>query len=170
MRNHPDLVARFPITVEGERSIDIAAPPELVWSLVADVTAMGRWSPITRATAWIPPADGPAEGAQFTGTNQLPLVRRWTSTSTITRCIPGEAFDFAVGRNVDDPNTIWSYRFAPTPTGGTTVTERWHMLREPWIVLAYYLLVGQASRIAAGVEQTLRSLKAAAEGDHTALE
>lgn len=152
--------------IEGERSLEITAPPRLVWSLVADITAMGRWSPITRSAAWIPPAEGPAEGARFTGTNRLPLVRRWTSTATITRCIPGYAFDFAVGRHAHDPNTVWSYRFEPTPTGGTMVTERWKMLHEPAIVRAYYRVVGQAARIAIGVEETLRSLKTAAEAAH----
>lgn len=135
---------------------------------MADVTDMGRWSPITRSAAWTPPADGPAVGARFTGTNRLPLVRRWTNTATVTRCIPGHAFDFAVGRDPEDPNTIWPYRFECSAAGGTTVTERWQMLREPAVVLACYRLVGQGVRIAAGVEETLRSLKAAAESDRAA--
>jgi hypothetical protein len=37
------------------------------------------------------------------------------------------------------------------------------MLREPGIVLAYYRLIGQPRRLARGVEETLRRLKAAAE-------
>lgn len=111
------------------------------------------------------PRRRPALGAQFTGTNRLPLVRRWTSTATVTRCLPGRAFDFAVGRDPQDPNTRWSYRFEPTANGATTVTERWQMLREPAIVLAYYRLVGQGARMAAGVEETLPGLKAAAEND-----
>ena len=34
-----------------EVSIDIDAPPERVWDLVTDVTAMGRWSPGTASEA-----------------------------------------------------------------------------------------------------------------------
>ena len=37
--------------VEGERSIDVAAPPDRVWALVADVARMGQWSPHTAARA-----------------------------------------------------------------------------------------------------------------------
>ena len=37
--------------VEGERSIDIAAPPDRVWELVVDVRHMGQWSPHRRLKA-----------------------------------------------------------------------------------------------------------------------
>ena len=37
------------------------------------------------------------------------------------------------------------------------------MLREPTIVLLYYRLINQRTRLARGVEETLRRLKAAAE-------
>lgn len=150
--------------VEGERSIDIAAPPDRVWALVADVERMGRWSPHTVRAEWLEPGDGggPAVGRRFRGTNRLPIVHRWTSTATVTACEPGRRFAFAVGNNPDDPNTLWSYDFEATASG-TRVTERWQMLREPAIVLLYYRLVGQRARLARGVEETLRRLKAAAE-------
>lgn len=150
--------------VEGERSIDIAAPPERVWALVADVARMGEWSPHTVQAKWADAGqeDGPAVGRRFRGTNRLPIVRQWTSTATITACEPGRRFAFAVGKNPDDPNTLWSYDFEAAPAG-TRVTERWQMLREPAVVLLYYRLIGQRTRLARGVEETLRRLKAAAE-------
>jgi len=131
--------------------------------MVADVSNMGRWSPVTTAAAWLPPATGPEVEAQFTGTNRLPIVRRWTSTCTVTEADPGRRFAFAVGRDPTDPNTTWTYNFEPHPDRTTTVTESWTMHREPAIVRVYYRLVGQADRIAAGVEATLERLKAAAE-------
>lgn len=151
--------------IEGERSIEIAVEPMTVWALVADISRMGEWSPHTVEARWADPADGPgaAVGKRFRGTNRLPVVRRWTSTATITACDPGRRFAFAVGNDANDPNTLWSYEFEPTPSGGTRVTERWRMLREPAIVLLYYRLINQRARIARGVESTLRNLKAAAE-------
>jgi len=125
---------------------------------------MGEWSPHTVQAAWADAGgDGPAVGRRFRGTNRLPIVHRWTSTATITACEPGRRFAFAVGKNPDDPNTLWSYDFAATPAG-TRVTERWQMLREPALVLVYYRLIGQRARLARGVEDTLRRLKSAAEG------
>ena len=151
--------------IEGERSVEVAAPPEAVWGLVADVRRMGEWSPHTVQAQWVDaaPGDGPAVGRRFRGTNRLPIVRQWTSTATVTECDPARRFAFAVGQNPDDPNTLWSYDFEETSAGGTRVTERWHMLREPGIVLLYYRLIDQRTRIARGVEETLRRLKAAAE-------
>jgi hypothetical protein len=159
----PTLRDHRSVRIEGERSIDIAAPPDAVWALVAEVTNMGRWSPHTVKARWVGPGNGPAVGRRFRGTNRLPIVRRWTSTATVTDCDPGRRFAFAVGNNADEPNTVWSYDFEPV-AAATRVTERWAMLREPGIVLAYYGLIGQRRRIARGVEETLRRLKAAAEG------
>jgi len=151
-----------PLRIEGSRSVEIAAPPHLVWSLVADVTRVGQLSPLTLAARWLPPADGPQVGARFQGTNRLPLVRRWTSTATVTAAEPGVRFAFAVGRDPARPNTLWSYEIEPTPEG-CRVTERWQMVREPWIVLLYYRVVSQRRRVARGVELTLARLKDAAE-------
>jgi len=148
--------------IEGSRSVEVGAAPETVWALVADVTRMGSWSPLTVAARWLPPATGPALGARFAGTNRLPIVRRWTSTATVTACEPGRRFDFAVGVDPDRPNSLWSYTFEGI-TSGTRVTEAWRMVREPGVVLVYYRLVGQRERVAAGVEATLARLKAAAE-------
>lgn len=153
--------------INGERSIEIAAQPAAVWSLVADVSRMGEWSPHTVEARWLDPTGGTAVGKRFRGTNRLPVVRRWTSTATVTECDPGRRFAFAVGKDPDDPNTLWSYEFEPTASGGTRVTERWRMVREPAVVLAYYRLIGQDTRIARGVEETLRRLKAAAEETRT---
>ncbi len=130
--------------------------------MIADVTRMGSWSPLTVVARWVPPATGPALGAQFTGTNRLPVVRRWTSTATVSDCRPGEIFGFVVGRDPQRPNSRWTYTLRAA-NGGTEVTESWEMIREPWPVLVYYALVGQRRRVAAGVEETLARLKAAAE-------
>jgi hypothetical protein len=153
------------VRIEGERSVEIAAPADVVWGLVADVRRMGEWSPHTVQAEWVdaPVGDGPAVGRRFRGTNRLPIVRQWTSTATVTECEPGRRFAFAVGRKVEDPNTLWSYDFEPVATGGTRVIERWRMVREPGVVLLYYRLIGQRRRIAEGVEETLRRLKTAAE-------
>lgn len=149
--------------IEGQRDIDIDASADIVWALIADVTRINELSPLTAGARWTPPACGPAVGAQFTGTNRLPVVRRWTSTSTITHCEPGRRFRFAVGKNPEDPNTTWDYTLEPTANGGARVTETWHMVRESRLVLAYFRLIGQADRIARGVEVTLENLKVTAE-------
>lgn len=148
--------------IAGSRTIDIAASPGLVWGLIADVTRMPEWSPHVVASSWLPPATGPVPGSRFTTTLRLPIVRRWTNTSTVTTSTPTDTFAFNVGDDPEDPNTRWSYT-CQAITAGTRVTERWEMVSEPRIVLVFYRLIRQDRRLAIGVEQTLARLKAAAE-------
>ena len=152
------------VKVEGERSVDIAADAEAVWDIIADVTRTNQLSPLTTRADWIPPATGAAVGARFTGKNRLPVIRKWTSTSTVTVCDRGKCFAFVVGTDPADPTTRWTYTLERTLEGGTKVTETWRMVREYRIVLAYFRLVRQDLRIARGVEVTLSRLKSVAEG------
>ena len=100
----------------------VAATPTVVWSLVADITRMGEWSPETTRAAWIGGASGPAVGVRFTGWNQMGS-KTWKSTCTVTVCEPGRcfAFDVAVG-----PFSVahWAYDLEPT-ADGCLLTERW---------------------------------------------
>ena len=52
---------------ESSASIDIDAPPDVVWRLVADITRMGEWSPECWKAEWEGDATGPAVGAHFHG-------------------------------------------------------------------------------------------------------
>lgn len=146
--------------------IAIAAPAELVYDLVADITNMGRWSPETYRTAWVGTPAQPTPGARFKGWNRTKVYgvpATWATTSTIRRADRGRAFSF------DTPfsGARWTYRFEPGPTEGTcTVTETREEVASPPLVRALYLAVGGIRRrqLAAGMEETLRRLKAAAEG------
>ena len=50
----------------------IAARPEQVWDLVADITQIGGWSPECIRATWLDPPGSPRRGARFTGHNRLP--------------------------------------------------------------------------------------------------
>lgn len=150
------------LRIEGERDVWIAAPRLQVWTLLTDPTRMATWSPHVRASAWVPPATAPAVGAAFRTTVRLPVVRRWTNTSTVYRCEAPAVFEFGVGDDASDPTTVWTYELEERD-GGTLLTERWHMRREYRIVRAYFRLIGQRERLASGVEETLARIKRAAE-------
>ena len=85
--------------MKGSVTVHIAAPAELVWDLVSDVTRIGEFSPETFEAQWLDGASGPQAGARFRG-----HVRRsgrgpvyWT-TCTVTASEPGREFAFAVRR------------------------------------------------------------------------
>ncbi len=101
---------------------DIAAAPETLWAMVADVTRMGEWSPETARCRWLRGASAPKVGARFKGVNRNGK-RRWSTINTVTACVPGEVFAF---ETTAGPFSVarWEYRFAPGPTG-STVTESW---------------------------------------------
>jgi hypothetical protein len=82
---------------------------------------MGEWSPECVAVRWVGGATGPAVGAKFEGDNRFTrlgvTLKKWTTTSEVTACVPGEVFDF-----VTEGYTTWRYRFEPVGTG-TRLTE-----------------------------------------------
>ena len=104
-----------------EESITIAAPPEAVYDLVADIARMGEWSP--EATGALGAPTRLAAGDRFLGSNRRGPVRWWTVCTVRGADRPARLeFDVDVG-----PVALsrWTYRLAPAPDGGTTVTEVW---------------------------------------------
>jgi uncharacterized protein YndB with AHSA1/START domain len=110
-------------------SLDIAAPPEKVWNLVADMPRMGEWSPENQGGSWVKGSSAPALGAVFKGNNKNGF-RRWSTLCTVVACEPGRVFEFAVTAG---PLGVanWRYEFERTETG-CRVTESWRDNRKPW--------------------------------------
>jgi uncharacterized protein YndB with AHSA1/START domain len=144
---------------------EIAAPPERVWAMVADVTRMGEWSPETEDATWLGGATGPQPGAKFRGTNRNGK-RRWNTVATVVDADRGRSFAFrirAAGLKVAE----WRYTFAPTETG-CRVTETWIDQRGRIATTLGKPVSGVADRAAhnrSGMEQTLERLKAVAESE-----
>jgi uncharacterized membrane protein len=103
-----------------EVSTWIDAPPEVVWSLVADIEMMPTLSDELRSVEWVEPATGPAVGAAFLGHNQQG-AGEWSTVSYIVDYEPGRVFAWAVG-NVDNPGAIWKFTLRPE-RGGTRLTQ-----------------------------------------------
>jgi ligand-binding SRPBCC domain-containing protein len=144
------------------RSVEIAAPAELVWGLVSDLPAMGRFSPENTGGRW-KRGGGPAVGAVFRGTNAQGR-RRWSTRCTVTRCDPGSAFAFTV-RAAGLPVAEWSYVLAPTARG-CALTETWQDRRGRLITRLGAVTTGVQDRAAFtsnSIERTLNGVKAAAE-------
>ncbi len=140
-------------------SVEIGAEPELVWSLVADITRMGEWSPECVRAEWTDGATGPAVGAHFHGYNRAGTFE-WDAPCVVTECEPGKAFAFSVPP--DSPTTtLWRFDFAPSATG-TTLTESFDA---PMINVAGSAsnFEGRFEMLAGAIEKTIANIKAAAE-------
>lgn len=113
-------------------SARIAAPAELLYALVSDVTRMGEWSPENTGGRWRRGTTAPAVGARFRGSNRRGW-RRWSTNCTVVAADPGcrFAFDVAVGLV---PASQWTYDFEPDGDY-TIVTETWTDRRPRWLDL-----------------------------------
>jgi uncharacterized protein YndB with AHSA1/START domain len=149
--------------VHDSVTVHMAAPPDMVWALVSDVTKIGSYSPETFEAEWLDGATGPAIGARFRG-----HVKRngkgptyWT-TCTVIASEPGREFAFGVGKS-DTPLNVWRYQLEPT-AGGTDVTESFTLARTPLLRLYWALLGwtrGRTNRN--GMQTTLARIKAEVE-------
>jgi uncharacterized protein YndB with AHSA1/START domain len=143
-------------------SIDIGAPAERVYDLVADVTNMGRWSPECHACTWL---DEPGQvGSRFKGQNRRGPAR-WTTTAKVLVADPGREFTFAT-LHKDEVATRWSYHLAGDETC-TTLAETFEAVRTP-LLIAFaerYFIRNRQQQLEAGMASTLAAIKTAAEAD-----
>ena len=145
-------------------ALEIAASPEDVYDLVADVAKMGQYSP--EATGAAGAAERLTAGDQFWGLNKRG-VARWFTRCTVIEAERGRRFVF----DVDFPPmpvSRWTYEFEPTEEG-CLVTEPWDDRRfgpfGPAIRgLGQVIIPGpRADHNQRNIETTLARLKAAAE-------
>jgi uncharacterized protein YndB with AHSA1/START domain len=145
-------------------SIGVAAPPAVLYDLLADITQMSEWSPEITSCAWLGGAARAEPGARFRGWSRKGW-RRWSTVSTVSRAERPERFEWHV-RFAGLPVSTWQYRFVADDGHATTITEtvidqRGRLLRQmsPFIT-------GSRDRQARNGETmrvTLDRLKAAAE-------
>ncbi|MFC5731251.1 MULTISPECIES: SRPBCC family protein [Nocardioides] len=145
-----------------EDSIEIAAPPAKVWSLVSDIPAMARWSPqVVRSKV---KGGAVREGARFTNVNRDKLLF-WPTNGKVVRFVPEREIAFRIKEN----KTVWSFRLEPTDTGGTRVVQRREApdgVSEISTRLVNVALGGQEEftrKLREGMRQTLERIKVEAE-------
>jgi uncharacterized protein YndB with AHSA1/START domain len=108
------------MTKRLEVSRDIAAPPELVYAAISDVTRMGEWSEECHECEWHDGYDGPVVGATFDGHNRHG-EHEWTTQATIIEADPGRAFAFECSM-MEFHYSTWGYCIERTASG-SRVTE-----------------------------------------------
>jgi len=148
--------------MQGSASVDINRAPAVVFEAIADVTRMGEWSPECISGRWAGGATGPAVGAKFEGDNRIALLgitlKKWTTTSEVTACVPGEVFEF-----VSEGYTTWTYRLEPSP-GGTKVTESYTYASQSGMQkFAYETLARRPAILKRGMQRTLERIKTSVE-------
>jgi uncharacterized protein YndB with AHSA1/START domain len=152
----------MPTPQRGCESIEIAAPPEVVYDLLADITRMGEWSPECYRCVWLDGATAAEVGTRFRGHNRLGPYR-WERTAVITAADRGSKFSFTTldGRTGRE-ETEWQYVFEPRPSG-TLVTESFEFLWCSALDRVVEAFVPRSRQVNRGIQETLRRLKQTAE-------
>ena len=100
-----------------EETIDVAATPAQVWSLVSDLGRMGSWSPQVVKTFV-------RGGVVQQGTKLFNINRRgllvWPTQAMVVRFEPHHEVAFRIKDNF----TVWSFTLEPTDAGGTRIIQR----------------------------------------------
>jgi len=146
-------------------TVTVNAAPDAVYELVADVTRIGEFSPVTKSAAWTDDAN-----ITFTGDNVTPEMQ-WTTHCRVDVATPGKEFTFTnCGMDGQRELVQWSYTFA-AEGDGTVVTEQWQVLPgygefmnsvAPDMDVEAYL-DGVVDTTHAGMAETLAAIKATAE-------
>lgn len=146
-------------------SVTVAASPEAVYDLVADVTRMGEWSPVCTGGEW---REG--DTTWFTGSNKNGDLE-WQTQCRVDVAEPSREFTFTNCGFAGDIELVrWSYTIEPAGDG-CVVTERWEVL-PPYPEFIENLLPNMTageyldtvvSPTQLGMQQTLAQIKAAAE-------
>lgn len=141
--------------------VEIAASPDAVYALIADVTRMGEWSPECHTCVWRDGTPG-AVGSTFKGSNKNGLLR-WSTVSKVLVAKPGEEFAFATQAGTRD-STVWRYRLE-TLASGTRLTESYEALYAPKLIelAERYVLRGRPAQLQRGMQATLSRIKTVAE-------
>ena len=161
------------LTVAAEAVV--AARPELVWDLVADVTRVGEWSPECIRATWLGEPARPQPGARFTGHNRFPGGFEYEVTCVVTEADRPRAFEWVVLDDSGDParpSSLWRYRLDPLPGGGSRVRQVFtHGPGASYLRAvaakapdqAAGIIAARLDGLRANMSDTLRAMKAAAE-------
>lgn len=155
---------------EASASVDIAARPERVWDIVADVTLMPQWSTELLSVEWAEGFHASALGARFLGRNRHRAVGEWTTVSQIVVFDPPRAFGWVVGdpRNAtatwifellpvrDATRLSYHAQIGPGPSGVTMLIER-----EPH--RAQEIVANRLGQFRGSMQATLEGIRALAE-------
>ena len=145
--------------------IVVAAPPDAVYDLVADVTRTPEFSPEVARVRWLDGATGPAVGARFEAVNVNRKGKRWKNRPVVTVADRGREFAFRRTERFAG-SLVWRYRFEPVD-GGTRVVESYEA-EQPVSRLGWFVIervfgdVDRREALRAGMRTTLERLRDAA--------
>ena len=103
--------------------MEIGAPPEVVWALVADPTRTPEWSGVVTRVTWAEGVSEAATGARFRGDNRFNGFR-WSRQCEVTACEPPSVFAFSTFGKDGREQTRWRYTLEPLDADPSSTRTR----------------------------------------------
>lgn len=132
--------------MQGQNAVDLTvdAGIDAVWEVVRDVTRVGEWSHECIDAAWLDGATSAIPAARFRGRNRAGILR-WGRVSEIVSADPYELVWRTVPTLFFPDSSEWCIALEEID-GATSITQRYHMLREPKLLFVIYALLVPAHR------------------------
>ena len=162
-----DRLARFEWRMDGSVSVRIAAPADVIYDRVSDITRTGDQSLECREAEWLPGPPPGVVGARFRGRNKSGLAR-WTRRCEVVEAERGRRFAFRTLPSRWDftrfDSTIWGYAIEPDGNA-CVVTHYYRIVRRPvpGFRQLLALMFPHHRDMRPHLEHTLRAIKAEAE-------
>lgn len=156
---NPTTSSRSPLNVSVTATI--AAPADVVYALISDVTRMPEFSPENIRGEWLGGATGPEVGARFKGTNRLGGTT-WSTKPVITAAEPGRLFAFKVP---GASGALWTYQLDASGDV-TVVTESMVQTKASSALVRWFQrragVTDREAHLRAAMTTTLERIEAAA--------
>ena len=148
---------------EDSVSIEIDAPADRVYDMVADLPRMGEWSPECQRVEWTGGTTAAEPDATFIGHNRGGPFRlmKWSRRGRVLTAERGRELAFVTEEGGRE-GTVWRYRFESTGDR-TLVTESYEVHWIPAWARILDVPTNRHRELLETMQHTLQQLKSAAE-------
>lgn len=129
----------------GHNEVVVAASPEAVWEVVADITRVGEWSHECVECSLLDGATRVEPGVRFRGRNRQGLFR-WGRQCEVVSSDAPELVWRTVPTRLSPDSTVWRIRVTPADDGGTRIEQSFEVVRAPKILEVVYATILPAHR------------------------
>ncbi len=144
--------------------VEVAAPVEAVWQVVADPTRTPEWSHECRRIEFLDGATEPGLGVKFAGTNRNGRTT-WSRTCRIFTFDEPREFGYMTSGRQGDA-TAWHFRLEPTAVG-TKLTQAYQIVSMPrWVSVIVGMLLPSHDDRTDALRADMTRLGALAEQHH----
>ena len=132
------------VQTSGSVAVSVDADIDSVWDVVRDVTRVGEWSHECVLASWIGDAKAPTPGARFRGRNRAGIFR-WGRVCEIVAADPYQIIWRTVPSLLYPDSSEWMITLEKAG-GGTTIEQRFQVIRVPRLLDKVYALIIPAHR------------------------